>query len=70
MDCMGTLNGIGLPCFGTVMPMYVRRTLFLCNSRTTNENMQRIMTFKDDHTRDAIGWIDTVRVDVPGAGWP
>ncbi len=47
-----------------------RRTLFLCSSRTTNENMQRIMTFKDDDTSDAIGWIDTVRVDVPGVGWP
>ena len=47
-----------------------RRTLFLCNSRTTIEDMSRLMTFADDQTSISIGWIETVRVDVPGAGWP
>ena len=49
-----------------------RRTLFLCNSRTTVEDMGRLMkvNFSEDETSISIGWIETTEVDVPGAGIP
>jgi sugar lactone lactonase YvrE len=47
-----------------------RRTLFLCNSLTTIEDMSRLMTFTEDHTSISVGWIETVKVDISGAGWP
>ncbi len=56
----------------TVAPMLGgpdRRTLFLMTARTTWEGME-VMT-NDARIRDrSVGWVETARVDVPGAGWP
>ncbi|MCH8195757.1 MAG: SMP-30/gluconolactonase/LRE family protein [Chloroflexi bacterium] len=38
-----------------------RRTLFLLTAETTGEDLRRGISK---------GWIETVQVDVPGAGWP
>jgi sugar lactone lactonase YvrE len=48
-----------------------RRTLYLLLTRTTHENLQRLgMDRTLDPTSESEGWVETVRVDVPGAGWP
>lgn len=47
-----------------------RRTLFLATSRTTLDNLAKLRDPALVHTSDAIGWIETVPVAVPGAGLP
>lgn len=47
-----------------------RRTLFLLTARTTLENLGRLRSSESDHQSDSVAWIETLRVDVPGAGIP
>ena len=47
-----------------------RRTMFLATCRNSLENLQRLEESDDDWTSEAVGWIEAVRVDTPGAGWP
>ena len=47
-----------------------RRTMFLATCRNSLENLQRLEETADDSTSEAVGWIEAVRVDTPGAGWP
>ena len=47
-----------------------RRTMFLATCRNSLENLQRLEEAADDSTSEAVGWIEAVWVDTPGAGWP
>ena len=47
-----------------------RRTMFLATCHNSLENLQRLEEGDDDSRSDAVGWIETVRVATPGAGWP
>ena len=47
-----------------------RRTMFLATCRNSLENLQRLEEGEDDSTSEAVGWIEAVQVDTPGAGWP
>ena len=47
-----------------------RRTMFLATCRNSLENLQRLEETADDSTSEATGWIESVRVETPGAGWP
>lgn len=38
-----------------------RQTLFLCTAQTTQQDLAQ---------GKSVGWIETVRVGIPGAGWP
>lgn len=44
-----------------------RRQLFLVTARTQG---QRLTSFQEDLGSTSNGWIETIEVDVPGAGWP
>jgi sugar lactone lactonase YvrE len=46
------------------------RTLFLMNCITTSENMASLKTPDLDKNSVSKGWIETLRVDVPHAGFP
>ena len=59
---------ISTPGKWAVAPMlggHDRKTLFLGTCQTTLLDCRTIET-----TGESFGWIETVRVDVPGAGWP
>ncbi len=47
-----------------------RRTLFLMNAQTTGEELARISRHDRDDDSQSVGWVETVRVEVPGAGFP
>ncbi len=47
-----------------------RRTLFLLTAYNTLENLRRLHETSDDASSEAVGFIETVRVEVPGAGIP
>jgi sugar lactone lactonase YvrE len=48
-----------------------RRTLYLLVTRTTLENLARLHRERGlDATSESEAWVEAVRVDVPGAGWP
>ena len=47
-----------------------RRTLFLLTSRHDVKDLAMGRPLAEDVNSKSIGWIETVRVDVPGAGWP
>lgn len=47
-----------------------RRTLFLLTAVTTLENLGRLRRSEHDETSESVAWIETVQVDVPGAGIP
>jgi sugar lactone lactonase YvrE len=48
-----------------------RRTLFMAAGKSTMANFARLGLDRDlDETTESRGWIFSVRVDVPGAGWP
>jgi sugar lactone lactonase YvrE len=49
------------------------RTLFLLEARATMENSMRLAelnSYEGDLTSTCKGWVRTVEVDIPGAGWP
>jgi sugar lactone lactonase YvrE len=49
------------------------RTLFLLEARATMENSVRLgglNSYEGDLTSTSKGWVRTVEVDIPGAGWP
>ena len=48
-----------------------RRTLFLVISETSEENRVACKgSFEAERRSTAKGWVETVTVAVPGAGWP
>jgi sugar lactone lactonase YvrE len=48
-----------------------RCTFYGVTGRNSVENIMRLIDDRSlDPTSDAEGWIETMRVDVPGAGWP
>jgi sugar lactone lactonase YvrE len=47
-----------------------RRTLFMATTAQTRENHALCADFESDQKSTAKGYIDVLRVDVPGAGWP
>lgn len=47
-----------------------RRTLFLLTSRHDVKDLAMGRSLAEDINSKSIGWIETVRVDIPGAGWP
>lgn len=46
------------------------RTLFLTTAITTQEIMGACVDFASDEKSGSLGFLETVRVDVPRAGWP
>jgi sugar lactone lactonase YvrE len=50
-----------------------RKTLFMLEARNTVENSLRLLginSYEGDLTSTSKGWVRTVEVDIPGAGWP
>jgi sugar lactone lactonase YvrE len=47
-----------------------RRTLFLLTAYCSLENLRRLSETSDDSSSESVGFIETMRVDVPGAGIP
>ena len=47
-----------------------RRTLFMLTSRHDVKDLDVSRPPSADVNSKSIGWVETVRVDVPGAGWP
>jgi len=47
-----------------------RRTLFLVTAVTTLENMAACVDYESDQKSTSNGWVEVVRVDAPGCGWP
>ncbi len=47
-----------------------RRTLFLLTAYNSLEDLRRLRDTSDDSSSQSVGFIETVRVEVPGAGIP
>jgi len=47
-----------------------RRTLYLLTAHQSLENLRRLTDFEADLGSESRGFVESVRVAVPGAGWP
>lgn len=47
-----------------------RQTLFMLTAYNTFENLDQLTTFDADMRSTSRGFVDTIEVEVPGAGWP
>jgi sugar lactone lactonase YvrE len=47
-----------------------RRTLFMITAEQSFENLSRLVDFRSDLSSTSKGFVETIQVAVPGAGWP